>query len=210
MLPAHHHVTALAALAMLVVVPGFSGGCAAAEDRSKGVTEAVAASDVDATAASTLAAPADTDTGAPADGTTDPSGTGSGTVAAATAPEDVTTTEAPVADAAEQLESLQDALGTGDACKVYDALAHVDLDSAGGKEFAQQVTSIADVMEEAEKLVAPALQDDWKALVDGAREMATELRRHPDERQRAASVFADPDLMAADERVETWMDTNCA
>lgn len=108
------------------------------------------------------------------------------------------------------VDDVRNALGGRDACALYEQLEAVAFDEEQPEEFADQLTQIASVMDDAVDLVDPELHDDWALMADGAREMARQLRSHPDDRKKAAAVLSRSELTSASAHIDEWMDEHCA
>lgn len=194
--PLHRNATAVAAFVTLVALVVPCVGCdATSKSADTTTTGATSTTGDEGTATSAGAAAArGSDTAVESD-TSGSSGTSQ--------PSETSVPKVGVAD-------VRKALDQHDVCALYHRMESMTFDQSEPKKFAEQLTEFASVMDDAIDMIDASLHDDWVLLADGAREMASQLRAHPDDRKKAAAILSRPEMDRASAHLDEWMDEHCA
>lgn len=219
--PTQRHLTALTALAMLLMA--VSVGCASAKgssvtltgvEGSAGETSTPGPDDasaiaptvpVPAEAAAGGQAPVAADVQAKSEASSESVG-GSGSFEPPTTTRSVTRSQ-PGADDA--LDIVEGSLAESDICGVYIGLAKLEIDGISTERFAAQLRRIRDIMIGAEAIAPEGIRDDWTTVADATADVVEALEDDPGSMSSAADSYEDADYLAAQQRVETWMSENC-
>jgi hypothetical protein len=106
------------------------------------------------------------------------------------------------------LVQIQTSVGEGDICAVYDAITQLQLTATSAAAWGMTLETVANAMVEAKNFVPSGISSDWATLTLGTQSAVDGLARKQAMKE-VVQIYEDPELMAAEDRIDTWMGTNC-